>query len=255
MMILEREEKMRELMRMALSTAVMVLSAAGAGAQATALVFGDFLEVTPREVAAYINSGGDLEIRNHQTYTLMHWAAWNGEIEIARVLLDRGMDVDISTPDGMTPMMLAGIAGQPDMVAFFLGEGADHARTNDKGYTALHLWALNGDPDTLTHLLDAGSDPLLRLNTPEKWSHQALPLDGVRKLNLWVLKTDAGRRLQRLTYEGTGCEGVIVLPSDKKLTIIAERTLGNAARWKQIAKLNGLGPDKSYRLGDCLKLP
>ncbi|MXX91807.1 MAG: ankyrin repeat domain-containing protein [Boseongicola sp. SB0677_bin_26] len=240
---------------MALSAAVMVLAATGAGAQSAEFLFGDFLEVTPQEVVAYIESGGDLEIRNHQTYTLMHWAAWAGEIEIARGLLDRGVNVDISTPDGMTPMMLAGIVGRPDMVAFFLDEGADYARTNDKGYTALHLWALNGHPDTLTHLLDAGSDPLLRVNTPEKSSHHFLPLDGVRKHNPWALDTEAGRRLERLTYQGTGCEGVIVLPSDKKLTVLAERTLGKASKWREIAELNGLGPDKGYQLGDCLKLP
>ena len=224
-------------------------------ARATEVVFGVLEDITPGEVIAYIDAGGDLEVRNQQGYPLLHWAAWTGEIEIAQRLLDLGMDVDAVPNGGRTPLMMASWAGQPDMAAFLLGEGADPRRTDKKEFTALHYWAMSGHPDTLTHLLDAGSDPLARVNLPESPSHQFLPLDGARKHTPWFLDTDAGRRLQRLTYEGTGCEGVIVLPGDKELSILAERTLGKASRWKQIARLNGLGPEKSYRLGDCLKLP
>lgn len=240
------------LKRLTLCTALLAIATS---ARATEFVFGDFLEVTPSEVIAYIDSGGDLEIRNQQGYPLLHWAAWTGEIEVARTLLGRGVDVDVVPSGGRTPLIMASWAGQPDMVAFLLGEGADPMRADEKEFTALHYWAMSGHPETLTLLLDAGSDPLARVNLPESPGHQFLPLDGVRKHNLWAVNTDAGRRLQRLTYEGTGCEGVIVLPSDKQLSILAERTLGKASRWKQIAELNGLGPDKSYRLGDCLKLP
>ena len=238
--------------RLALSLAVL---AATTGAQAAEFVFGDFLEVTPGEVITYIEGGGDLEIVNTQGYPLMVWAAWMGEIEVAQMLLDRGMDVDVASSSGRTPLMMASWAGQPEAVAFFLGEGADPMRTDVKEFTALHYWSMSGHPDTLELLLDAGSDPLGRVDLPESASHRFLPIDGVRKHNLWALDTDAGRRLQRLTYEGTGCEGVITVPGDKKLTILAERTLGKASRWKQIARLNGLGPEKSYRVGDCLKLP
>ncbi len=243
---------MNELKRMALSLALM---AATTGAQAAEFVFGDIREVTPQEVVAYIEGDGDLNVRGHKDCSLIQWAAYHGEIEIARGLLDRGMDMYTAAPRCMAPLMLAIVADQPDMVAFLLGEGVDPARPNGNGYSALELWTLKGHPETLTHLLDAGSDYLLRVNAPGNASHLALPLNLVMKHNPWVLNTDAGRRLQRLTYEGTGCEGAIVLPHDKKLTILAERTLGKASRWKQIAELNGLGPDKSYRLGDCLKLP
>lgn len=236
-------------------TLCAALLAITTSARATEFVFGDFLEVTPSEVVAYIEGGGDLKIVSSKGYPLLQWAAWMGEIEVAQMLLDRGMDVDIASDSGRTPLMMASWAGQPEAVAFLLGKGADAMRTDGKEFTALHYWAMSGHPETLTLLLDAGSDPLGRVDLPESASHQFLPLDGVRKHNLWVLNTDAGRRLQRLTYEGTGCEGVIVVPGDKQLSIIAERTLGKASRWKQIAKLNGLGPDKSYRLGDCLKLP
>lgn len=227
----------------------------GASAQTAAFEFSGFEDVTPGEVIAYLEAGGDPEIRNHQTYLLLHWAAWAGEIEIAQMLLDRGLKVDVlAGRGGRTPVMVASMAGQPDMVVFLLGQGADPMLADEKGFTALHFWAVDGHPDTLTHLLDAGSDPLAKISNPGQWHDQALALDGVRKHNLWVLNTGPGRRLVRLTYEGTGCEGVIVLASDTRLSILAERTLGKGSRWKEIAKLNGLD-GKGYAKGDCLKLP
>ena len=236
-------------------TRCAALLAITTSARATEVVFGVLEDITRGEVIAYIDAGGDMEIVNSQGYPLLHWAAWMGEIEVAQMLLDRGMDVDVASGSGRTALMMGSWAGQPEAVAFLLGKGADAMRTDGKEFTALHYWAMSGHPETLELLLDAGSDPLGRVDLPESASHRFLPLDGVRKHNLWVLDTDAGRRLQRLTYEGTGCEGVIVVPGDKKLTILAERTLGKEARWKQIARLNGLGPEKSYRVGDCLKLP
>ena len=41
---------------------------------------------------------------------------------------------------------------------------------------------------------------------------------------------------------------------DTKLSILAERTLGNASRWKEVAAPNGLD-GKGCQVGDCLALP
>ena len=51
-----------------------------------------------------------------------------------------------------------------------------------------------------------------------------------------------------------GSDGVIVLASDTKLSVLAERTCGKASRCHQIAKLNGL-EGKGYKEGDVLALP
>ena len=91
-------------------------------------------------------------------------------------------------------------------------------------------------------------------SNPGKWSHQALLLDGVRKLKSRVLDTDAVRRLYRFACEGTGCEDVTLPAGDMKQSILADRTLSNASRWREIMTLNG--PEGTgHGLGDCLALP
>ena len=209
-----------------------------------------------RMVRLLVEAGADVSAKGDEVgITPLHLAARNDAQEAARVLVGADADVNAKNENGQTPLHIAAVESGPEMVALLLDAGADPKQADKKGYTALHVWAVNGDPDTLTLLLDAGSDPLLQLNAPGRWNHKALLLDGVRKHNPQVLDTDPGRRLLRLTYDGTGCEGVIVLASDSPLSVLAERTLGQASRWKEIAKHNGLGADKSYQLGDCLKLP
>ena len=41
---------------------------------------------------------------------------------------------------------------------------------------------------------------------------------------------------------------------DTKLSILAKRAHGDASRWREIMKLNGL-EGAGYRLGDCLAPP
>ena len=236
-----------------LASALSVLAAGAAAADQR--IFDMFHLGDTGPAVAWLEVGGDPEIRDKKGMTLLHWAGWKGEIDVAEIVRTRGVDVDIATPGGITPVMHASHGGPPEMVAFLLEEGADVTLVTENGFSALHMWGLNGDPDTLALLLDAGSDPVLPVDNPGKPINGALPLDIARANTPWALNTEAGRRLQRLTYEGTGCEGVIVRTRDTKLSLLAERTLGKASRWKEIATLNGLGADKSYRLGDCLKLP
>ena len=281
--------KTNPLMRMTLALAAVLLAATPAAANSSpAQVEKAAASGNLKRLERLLGDGFDPGTLRHGLSPL-HWAAFKGQVEAARLLIAHGIEVDVNSSGGLTPLMsaversqirmarflveagaevnaetakdgktplhLAAKESAPEVVAFLLSVGADPMRVTEKGFSALHMWARNGDPDTLTHLLDAGSDPLARISFPGEWYDQALPLDGVRKYHPRVLNTEPGRRLLRLTYEGTGCEGVIVLASDSPLSVLAERTLGEASRWKQIAELNGLGPDKSYRLGDCLKLP
>lgn len=258
----------------------------------------------------------------------LHWAAWNGQVEAARLLIAHGVEVDVKSSGGLTPLMHAVQRSHDGTVAFLIEAGANESAENVHGQTPLHIAAAESGPEVVRllveagadvhavdddwgntplhiaarfaapevarlmveagaeanaanifnvtplhfaakyndaemvgFLLDAGADPLARIAVPDDVSDSAaldvvgfMPLDTARSDNPALLETDAGRRLQALTYQGTGCEGVIVQKGDVKLSILAERTLGRASRWKEITKLNGLD-GKGYRKGDCLALP
>lgn len=52
--------------------------------------------------------GADKEKRSRDTgWTPLHFAAWNGHLEVVRVLLDFGAMKMVVTKDGATPLRLA----------------------------------------------------------------------------------------------------------------------------------------------------
>ena len=75
-----------------------------------------------------------------------------------------------------------------------------------------------------------------------------------RQFKYFPIKYFLTEILSNSGYRLLGSDGVIVLASDTKLSILAERTFGKASRCHQIAKLNGL-EGKGYEEGDCSALP
>ena len=94
--------------------------------------------------------------------TPLLFAARNGRVENARLLLDAGADVDEAAPNGQSALVTASFSGQGNLAAFLLERGAD---PNDAttGYTALHTAVLRGDLDLVRALTAHGADPNVRL--------------------------------------------------------------------------------------------
>lgn len=60
-----------------------------------------------------------------QGHTLLSWAAAQGQYEVARSLLDLGEQVDGRTHMGQTPLMMAAINGNVDLIRMLCERGAD----------------------------------------------------------------------------------------------------------------------------------
>ena len=67
----------------------------------------------------------------------LHWAAENGLIDIAALLIEQGADADETDHFGNTALHLA--LGYPDMITLLLQNGANVNAKNALGNTPLHL--------------------------------------------------------------------------------------------------------------------
>ena len=95
-------------------------------------------------------------------FTPLLFAARQGDVESARILLDAGANVNDTAPDGISVLVLAAHSGHTKLVEFLLERGAD-ADAAEVGYAALHAAVLRGDIEMLTALLGHGADPDARL--------------------------------------------------------------------------------------------
>lgn len=96
--------------------------------------------------------------------TALSLAAFEGDKEIARLLIDNGADVNMRDEWGETPLRSASVSGNLDLVDLLLDEGAN---VNDVGgdsrhpCTAFSASTSNGRFKIADRLLEAGADPHL----------------------------------------------------------------------------------------------
>ena len=91
----------------------------------------------------------------------LHFAAYAGNLEVAKLLLDHGADINrrANTKFRNTPLQVSLLTGQEEMAALLVARGADVRIEQAEGFTALHEAAQIGSEKVITLLLDAGADP------------------------------------------------------------------------------------------------
>ena len=104
---------------------------------------------TAKEHAHAIEAGGS---------TALLFASMSGDVESARLLLDRGADVNDTAADGNSALVLAAFQGNGAVARLLLDRGAD-SNAAGAGYSALHAAVLRGDGATVKALLSKGANP------------------------------------------------------------------------------------------------
>ncbi|CEP01383.1 hypothetical protein PBRA_001989 [Plasmodiophora brassicae] len=119
-------------------------------------------------------NGTDVNARDGERTTSLHWAATLGHANVARLLIDAGADVNAPDQDGNTGLHRAASTGYANVVELFLQVAvvAVNARNND-GKTALHLAAAAGHDDVLELLAD---DSRTAINARDRQGNTALHL-------------------------------------------------------------------------------
>lgn len=125
-----------------------------------------------------LKSGASLKSTNSQGETLLTVAAWQGNVELVKKLLERGVAVNDKNTDGTTPLFrLFGFGTSPkiddaklEIINLLLKSGADPNLTYETDYDCnapLMMMAEHGQTDFVKLLLSYKADANLKCKTGE----------------------------------------------------------------------------------------
>lgn len=127
----------------------------------------DKKDLTPLMVAAamgnldaaklLLDRGAPLEEKDDKKFTALLLAASEGQTDVVKLLLEKGAQVDARTYEGATPLTFAASKGHPDVAMSLMEKGATVDARDNVGRTPLMMAALNGHIDVVVRLLAKGA--------------------------------------------------------------------------------------------------
>ena len=85
--------------------------------------YGSALHIAAREgyldiARLLIDSGANVDVRDHNDYTPLHNAAWNGNLDMVKFLIDAGADINAVNYSGDTVLSCAQDKHRPEVIQF-----------------------------------------------------------------------------------------------------------------------------------------
>lgn len=134
-------------------TMLAVATPAGTARVADAAMKGD-----RAAVRSLLKQAEDVNAAQGDGMTALHWAAMNGDAELARLLIYAGANVRATTRlAGYTPLFMASKNGHADVIDVLLKAGADAKSTAVSGLTPLMMAASSGNAEAVRLLAEHGA--------------------------------------------------------------------------------------------------
>ncbi len=110
-------------------------------------------------VRSLLKQAADVNTSQGDGMTALHWAALNGDLEIAEILIQAGANVKATTRlGGYTPLFMAAKSGFPDLVRVLVTAGANPKSPALDGITPLMMAASSNSAEAVKVLIEAGAD-------------------------------------------------------------------------------------------------
>ncbi len=110
-----------------------------------------------------IKAGADVNGKNENLEAPLLWAAFNGHMRVAKILLDNDARINDTSKAGWSALMAAVESGSEQLVKLLLARGADVSIKMESGETALTLAQVNENNGIIELINNAG-------DRGEKWS-------------------------------------------------------------------------------------
>ncbi|MGD9331289.1 MAG: ankyrin repeat domain-containing protein [Desulfobacterales bacterium] len=139
--------------------AVGLILGAVAGSGADDLVF--FVDAVREnridEVRSFLQQGVDVDAQDmFEGNTGLHWAARQGLVEMARLLIDYGANPNARSDDNKTPLHMAAMEGQKELLVILIAHRANVNALDRAGWTPLRWAEAQKHEDIARILMAAG---------------------------------------------------------------------------------------------------
>ncbi|KAG5493000.1 hypothetical protein JKF63_01581 [Porcisia hertigi] len=106
-------------------------------------------------------------------YAALHFAAFNGDVEMMGLLLEYKADLNIENMDGNTPLVMAVKGRKLECIRILANAGADVNKESDTGSSAAHYAASMGFLDCLRLLVQLGAKTMYAVSEAGTLLHWA----------------------------------------------------------------------------------
>ena len=144
----------------ALFAATPIVSGQGAGSPgvpAAASLAAAAKQQNAALVRALIRQRADVNAKDAEGMTALHWAAHWNDLDTVRLLVGANARADVANRYGVTPLHEAATLGNPAIVNALLRAGANANATYGEGETPLMLAARSGSVEAIELLLESGA--------------------------------------------------------------------------------------------------
>jgi len=115
-------------------------------------------------VKQHLAAGADVNAKDENGWTPLHYAANIGYKEIAELLIANGADVNAQSEDKSTALHTAAYWGQKEVAELLIGKGADVNAKDEDGWIPLHRAAYYGRTEIAELLIAEGADVNAKTN-------------------------------------------------------------------------------------------